>query len=180
MNQKPAVEVCRQFFLGDVAKKLLTDRLTAEQFLQLLIENKQYIDAVRVLAYALSTRQAIVWASFCARHYSEANPSEESLTALEAVDKWLAEPDDDKRRETMNAAKLARFDTPAGSAALAVFFSGGSLAPADAPVVPPSESLTPNSVVGTVLLATLLKEPEKAEEKYQFFLAQGLKNAEAD
>lgn len=177
MNQKSAVEVCRQFSLGDVAKKLLNDQLTAEQYVQVLIQNKQYVDAVRVLAYALPTRQAIVWARLCAGYYSDANPSNASLKALDAVDQWLSESDDDKRRATMDAAKGAGFDTPAGSAALAVFFSGGSLGPPDVPIIPPQDYLTPNSVCGTVLLATLLHESEKSEEKYRVFLAEGLKIA---
>jgi hypothetical protein len=77
----------------------------------------------------------------------------------------------------MKAANEAEFSTPAGSAALAVFFSGGSIAPPDMPAVPPEPSITPNSVAGSVMLAAVLKEPEKAQEKYQLFLAEGLKIA---
>ncbi len=180
MEQKKAAEVCRQFALGDVAKKLLTPEQTAEQYLQMLIQNKQYVDAVRVLAYALPTRQAIVWATSCARQFSDANPSDNFAAAVEAVDKWLAEPNDENRRAAMKAAEQAEFGTPAGSAALAVFFSGGSLAPPDAPVIAPQEYFAQNAVVGAVLLAALLKEPEKAEDKYKAFLMEGQKIATSD
>jgi hypothetical protein len=37
--------------------------------------------------------------------------------------------------------------------------------------------MAPNSVVGSVLLAAVQKEPEKAPEKYPVFLAEGLKMA---
>ncbi|HAF13949.1 MAG TPA: hypothetical protein DCK99_09680 [Blastocatellia bacterium] len=177
MDEKKAAEICRQFYLGDVARKLLTPDLTAEEYLQLLIQNKQYVDAVRVLAYALPTRQAIMWASWCARQFSEANPSDSFSAALADVDKWLAEPNEENRRAAMKAAERVEFGTPAGSAALAVFFSGGTLGPPDAPVIEPQKYLTPNAVVGSVLLAALLKEPEKAEQKYQAFIAEGQKIA---
>jgi len=180
MEEKKAIEVCRQFYLGDAAKKLLTPELSAEKYLALLIQNKQYVDAVRVLAYALPTRQAIVWANSCARQFSDANPSEKFSAALDAVDKWIAEPNEENRRAAMKAAERAEFGTPAGIAALAVFFSGGSLAPPDAPAIAPQEYLAPNAVVGSVLIAALLKEPEKAEETCQAFLAEGQKIAARD
>ena len=177
MKNMLAVEVCRPFFLGAVAKNLLSDRVNAEEYVQTLVQNKQYIDAIRVLAYALPVRKAIHWARFCALHFSATNPSEVSSATLDAVTDWLGNPDDNKRRALMDAAKLSGFDSPAGSVALAVYFSGGNIAPPDGPVVEPPQSLTPNSVVNAVLLAALLKDPEKSEEKYQLYLAEGLKIA---
>jgi hypothetical protein len=174
---KKAAEVCQNFCLGETAKKLLTPELTAEAYLQLLMQQQQYLDAVRVLAYGLPATDAIRWACSCARQHAGANPPEKISTALQAVEKWLAEPTDESRRSAMKAANEAEFSTPAGSAALAVFFSGGSIAPPDMTAVPPEPSITPNSVAGSVMLAAVLKEPEKAQEKYQLFLAEGLKIA---
>src|SRR5215831_10338486 len=123
MEEKKAIEVCSHFVLGDTARKLLTPELTAGKYLQLLIQNKQYIDAVRLLAYALPTKEAIMWANSCARQFCEANPAEKLSAAVDAVDRWLAEPNDENRRAALKAAEGAEFGTPAGSSALAVFFS---------------------------------------------------------
>jgi hypothetical protein len=177
MEEKKASEICSHFALGDAAGKLLTPELTAEKYLQLLVQNKHYVDAVRVLAYSLPIRAAISWANWCARQFSEAHPAEKFSVALEAVDSWLADPSEENRRAAMTAAEQADFGTPAGSSALAVFFSGGSVAPPDAPVVPPAEYQASNLAVGAVLLSALSKEPEKAEARYQAFLAQGQKIA---
>jgi Family of unknown function (DUF6931) len=177
MKDKNASEVCSHFTSGDAARRLLTPDLTAGKYLELLIQNKQYIDAVRVLAYALPIRDAITWANSCARQASEPNPAEKLSAALDAVDKWLAEPSDDNRRAAMKAAEQAEFSTPAGSSALAVFLSGGSLAPPGAPVVPPAEHQASHAVVGAVMLSALAKEPEKAEARYQAFLQHGQKVA---
>jgi hypothetical protein len=172
---RTAAEVAQRFYPGEAAKKLLTPDLTPVQYVEMLIQQQQYIEAIRFLAFALPSNEAIKWASACARQYSGSNPPEKVSSALTAVDKWLAEPTDENRRAAMKAAQQAEFSTPAGSVALAVFFSGGSLAPPDMPVITPEDSLTPNSVAGAVMLAAVLKEPEKAQEKYQAFLAEGLK-----
>lgn len=176
MKEK-AIEICRRFYLGDGAKKLLAPELNTEQYLKALIENKQFTDAVRVMAYALPIERAIAWASFCAHQASQNNPSAESRAALEAVDKWMSDHTDENRRAAMKAAESGKFDTAAGSAALAVFFSGGSIAPPGAPVTAPDETMTPNSVFNAVMLSVLSKEPERAEEKYHLFLAEGQKLA---
>jgi len=177
MKENKASDVCSHFALGDTARRLLTPELTADKYLALLIQHKQYIDAVRVLAYALPIKDAITWGNSCARQSAEPNPAEKLAAALDAVDRWIAEPSDDNRRAALKAAEQADFSTPAGSSALAVFLSGGSLAPPDAPVVPPEKYQAANAVVGVVLLSAIAKEPEKAEATYQAFLGQGQKIA---
>jgi hypothetical protein len=73
----------------------------------------------------------------------------------------------------MAAAEAAGFRTPASWAAVAAFWSEGSLAPPDVPAVPPGDSLSAQAVTGAVMLAAVWSEPEKAPEKYATFLAQG-------
>jgi hypothetical protein len=77
----------------------------------------------------------------------------------------------------MAAAEAAGLDTPAGCAAVAAFWSGGSLGPPNVPVIPPGESLTAKGVAGAVMLAAVLTEPEKTPEKYRRFLAHGVEVA---
>jgi hypothetical protein len=166
--------------VGDGARRLLTPELNAKDFVELLIQNKQYIEAIRFLAFALPIRTAIVWANTCARYFSRAAPSDKADAASDAVDKWLAEPTDENRRATIDAAKVVEFGTPAGSAALAVFFSGGSISSPEAPVMDPMPDMAPNAVAESIMLAAILNEPEKAEAKYQTFLAEGLKLANDD
>jgi len=174
---KKATEICENFTPGETAKKLLTPEITADEYLQLLIQQQQYLDAIRVLAYGLPAADAVTWAYGCARQEAGANPPPKISAALQSVEKWLAEPNDENRRSALKAAGEADYGTPAGSAALAVFFSGGSIAPPELPAVPPQPSMTPNSVFGAVMLACVLKDPEKAPEKYQSYLAEGLKVA---
>ena len=74
----------------------------------------------------------------------------------------------------MRAADQAEFGTAAGCAGLAAFFSGASLAPADAPPVPPGEYLAAKAVAGAVILSAVSEDPEKAGERFRAFIEQGL------
>ena len=79
--------------------------------------------------------------------------------------------------QTFPAAEAADFGTPAGCTAAAAYFSGGSLAPANLPAVAPAEHLTAHLVASALTLAAVIKEPEKAAEKYAAFLRTGLEVA---
>src|SRR5947209_15569832 len=177
VTAKTAAEVCKHFPLGEEARKLLRDGLTPAQFLDVLIEKQQFPDAVRFLAHALPKREAVWWACLCSRAVAGSSPPPPIAAALQTAEKWVADPSEDNRRAAMPAAEAAKLKTPAGCAAMAAFWSGGSLAPPNVPVVPPGEYLTAHGVAGAVMLAAVQSEPEKAPEKYQKFLAQGIEVA---
>jgi hypothetical protein len=110
----------------------------------------------------------------CARRSAGENPPPKIKSALDATEKWIAQPNDDNRRRAMAAAEKAELGTAAGCAGLAAFFSGESLAPRDAQAVPPGEFLAAKAVAGAVIFAAVAKEPERAPEKFRSFVAQGV------
>ena len=129
---------------------------------------------MRFLAYALPKREAVWWACLIAAEVLGPEPSPEAAAALEAAQAWVVDPTDDKRRATFPAAQKAGVGTPVGCAAVAAYFSGGSLAPPDLAVVAPPEYVTHDLVASSLILAAVSKEPEKAPEKYAAFLRTGL------
>jgi hypothetical protein len=165
-------DVCRRFKLSDAAAALRRDGLSPRQFLDLLVQAQHFPDAVRFLAHALPKREAVWWACQCARLTSGPG-APEKLAALEAAEKWAIEPTEEHRRACLPAAEAADFGTPAGCAAIAAFWSGGSLAPPDLPAVPPKDELAPGAVANAILLAAVATESEKAPETYTRFLALG-------
>jgi hypothetical protein len=177
ITAKTAAEVCKNFALTDEAKTLLRDGLTPAQFVDILISKQYFPDAVRFLAHALPKREGVWWASLCARAAAGPSPPSKIAAALQAAEKWTVDPSEENRRAAMPAAEAAEFKTPAGCAAVAAFWSGGSLAPPNAPVVPPSEYLTAHGISGAVMLAAVQAEPQKAPEKYRKFMAQGIEVA---
>jgi hypothetical protein len=177
VSAKTAAEVCQRFKLGDEAQKLLRPEQTPKQYLDVLVEKQQPLDAVKLLAYALPKAEAVWWACLCVRHVAGAKPADKVAAALAAAEKWVADPSEENRRACQAAAEAAELSSPAGCAAMAAFWSGGSLGPANTPVVPPPDHLTAHGAAGAVMLAAVMTDPAKAPEKYARFFALGLEVA---
>ncbi|MGJ0486961.1 MAG: DUF6931 family protein [Methylomicrobium sp.] len=139
-----------------------------------LLEQQLYSDAIRFLARALPKREATWWACICARGIMTQDTPPAMRAALEAAEQWVYKPTEANRRLADAAARATSFDGPAAWAAMAAFWSEGSMAPEDAPAVPPADNLTGKAVAGAVMLAAVMEQPEKAQDKYRFFLEQGV------
>ena len=160
---KLARPFCRQFPLSAEAGRLLDEKQTVLVYLYRLMNERLFLDAVRLLAHALPPREGIRWACDCAKGSA-------ASAALAAAEAWLADPCEPNRRACGEAAAAAGCATAAGSAALAVFLSGGSIAPADRPAVPPAEHLASRAVANAVILAAVGGEPGNADERYFQYL----------
>lgn len=140
-----------------------------------LVTRELLADAARLLAHALPSRESVWWAWWCARRaLGPDDPDTAVSRALAATERWIAQPTDQHRRAAMAAAEAAGPGTPAGCAGLAAFFSGGSIAPAEAPdaVAPPF--LAAKVVAGGVMLAAAAPPAAQSVERYRLFIAQGL------
>ena len=125
--------------LGEEAMELVRPELHPLDLVSLLMEKALFPDAVRFIAHALPKREAVWWGWACARRSAGENPPPNIKAALDATERWIAQPTEDYRRQAMAAAQKADLGTAAGCCGLAAFFSGGSLGPPEAPPVPPGE-----------------------------------------
>lgn len=171
---KTAQEAAQGVALDEPARKLLRPDQTPQQYLDLLIEQGMLVDAVRLLARALPKAEAVWWACQCVRQAGGPDLTPKGEAALAAAEKWVKDPSDPTRRAAMPAAEAAGFGTPAATAALAAYWSGGSLAPPEAKPVPPGELMTAEGAAGAVLLAAIKPDPQQGLEKCRKFLALGL------
>ena len=172
-----ALAVCQDVDLDEPGRRLLAPELAPEAFLRLLMNGALYGDAVKFLARALPKREATWWACLCARGVLGGDAPADVVKALEVAEQWVHKPTEENRRLTYPAAQTAQAGQPghpAGWAAMAAFWSGGSMAPPDVPVVPPADNLTAKAVAGAVMLAAVHTEPERAETRYRRFLEQGI------
>lgn len=169
-----AALVCQDIDLEQAAWDCLAADPDPVLFLQSLIKQQWYPDAVRFLARALPKREAVWWACLSARSVMGEKPASPFLQALEAAEAWVYKPTESHRRQAHSAAQQAAFENAAAWAAMAAFWSEGSIAPEDAPVVPPADNLTSKAVAGAVMLAAAQGQPEKANDKYLFFIEQGI------
>lgn len=178
---RSTLALCEAAEVSEDATKLLT-ATTAEPtqrvFVATLVERELFADAIAILAHALPRREAVWWAWVCARKVSGPTPPSKIQAALDATERWIVQPSEENRRQAMQFGEAADFGTPAGAAALSAFFSGGSLSPIDAPPVPPTEFLTAKAVAGSVTMAAVIAEPEKAKEKFTEFVRLALEVAD--
>jgi len=170
---RATAEICGLFRLSPEARGLLDPALAPAEFIDRLYGAGYYIDAIRFLAHALPARQIVWWACLMARGALVDN-SPDHVKAIEAAEAWVYHPDEEHRRAAMSTASPVANDIPARWAAMAAAWSGGSLAPPDAPVVPPGETLPAQAASGAVLLAAVKPEPERAPERHRNAIAQAI------
>lgn len=107
-------------------------------------------DAVEFLSQALPRWEAVAWAARSVRDLGQ--PADEAdARALKAALLWVQDPTEDRRRAAQEAAEAAEPDSPARLAALAAFYSGGSIAPADAEVLPAPRDAAGRFAAGAIL-----------------------------
>ena len=168
---KAARDICQQFPLGDRGRALLTDRQTPGEFLALLVQEELYDDAVWFAAHWLPKREAVWWGCLCCWHLFRPQPAAEIALVFEAVLCWVREPSESNRRAAGAAGQALGGEPPAGTLALAIFGSGGSLSLPGLPDVPPPPQLTAQAVVGTVLAAAAKAPPHQSAAIKRQFLA---------
>lgn len=169
LDDLKAADVAQRCALADEAKALLDPKASVSAFADRLLEQAQPGEAMRILAHALPKREAVWWLVRCAEQSPAGAPGEAGRKALAAARDWVKDPSEPRRRACMPTPDAADMSHAAGCAAVAAFWSGGSLAPEGAPVVPPPEHLTGHAVWGGVMLAAVQQEPEKAPERLRAF-----------
>ncbi len=168
-----AGEIAGRYVLGDEARALLREGLAPQEFCTLLAQNGQHADAVRFWAHALPKRQAVWWGCLC-MDAAPGPPATAPVTAaLDAARAWVREPDDARRRASYQAGTAAGLDQPPALVAIAVFFTGGSVAPPDLPEVAPVDHATGDMIGAALNLAAVRVQPEKAPQTLERFLAIG-------
>jgi hypothetical protein len=167
-------EICRYFQLSKEAKKLLKPELAPQQFLALLMEKNLLQDGVQFMAHTLPPREAIWWACLAARGGLGDEPTEEDQAALKLAEQWVFKPTEEHRRITLAAAEAAEFNTAAGWAAAATFWSGGNIAPEGSLTFEPPKHQYSKAAAGAVMLAALQGDQTRIEARYRALLDQAI------
>ncbi|CAG1022418.1 hypothetical protein DOJK_01658 [Patescibacteria group bacterium] len=174
IKQANANIIAKDSGLDDMALELLAQYSDSSEYLNQLIEQKLYPDAVRFLANALPKREATWWACLCARHVLNDKTPPAEVKAIELAEAWVYKPNEDTRKPTLAAAEAVSHNTPASWAAMSAFWSGNDISPTPQAIIPPSETLYAKAVIGAVMLAATQVAPDKVADTYQLFLQQGI------
>lgn len=135
------------------------------------------VQALHFIAHCVPRLDAVRWLAGSLATMAPTNLARR-LAARKAVYRWLAEPSDANRRHAFQAGETAGFDTAEGCGCLAVFLSGGSLAPAtqeQGVQAPPSAF--GQALAGTILLAALNDDPINLAARLNAALDQGVQFA---
>ncbi len=88
----------------------------------------------------------------------------------ELAETWVRQQSMDVARAAMDEAKRTGFQSPEAWAGVGAFWSGESLAPPDAPAVPPPPHLTGVAVAGAVALASVRMDAARQPQRLAMFL----------
>jgi hypothetical protein len=146
---------------GQLAPSLGVKRLPADEatlspaeYVALLRRTGRRPQAVHALAAALPRFEAVAWAVRAVRDLAEAQePDEEREAALRAALLWLQDPSDGRRRAARAAADALNDGSAEYMAAMAVFYSGGSIAPEGAEPIPVAKDAAGRFAAAAVMMA---------------------------
>lgn len=118
-----------------------------------LRQNGRAFDAARFLGQALPRLEAVAWAARAVRDLTPADADRErpEARALRAALLWVADPTENRRRSAYDAADACESSEPEALAALAAFFSGGSIAPPDCAALPAPRDAAGRFAAGAVM-----------------------------
>ena len=159
------------------AVALVGEQHTADDVVSSWVANEHATSAIRFIAHALPIREAAWWGWVSARYATQLHgapvPTAEIQAALAAIEQWIVRPDDAQRRAVWELGQNAGVDTPTGMVTAAIFLSGGSIAPPDAPHVPPPPGVC-NTMVSAAIAAAAASDAAHVDQVTQAFIAQGL------
>lgn len=112
-------------------------------------------EAVKFLGQALPRLEAVGWAARTVRDLEPdgLDRNRPESRALRAALLWLADPTEGRRRAALDASEACDTSSPESLAAKAAFFSGGSIAPAEAQPLPAPRDAAGRFASGAVMLA---------------------------
>lgn len=153
--------------LSEPAMAHLNDGISPSKYVDVLENEKLFKDAVLFLAYGLPIPIGIEWGHKCCKELLPPDAAEKNEPALAAVEAWLAEPNDEKRRAANEAAKSDDETTAADVLGMAVFLSGGSIAPPKAPETPPPPYIAQKLTANVISMAVLSHKLPDKEARYK-------------
>ncbi len=129
-------------------------RTPPETYFKDLRRQNRVEDATFFLSMALPRHETVAWAARSVRDLSEDRERPRAdVDALRAALLWVQDPSEPRRRAAFDAAQLANSTCAERLAALAVFLSGGSLAPENVQPVPAPPDIAGRIGAGAILVA---------------------------
>ena len=173
-----AAEICGRVYLDKKALQLLRPAMHPREFIETLVENKQYLAAIDFVAHALPARDAIWWGCLCLQQTCSDKLEGWDKVASKAAVQWVLQPNEANRAAAKRPADVLGLGSPAGALAVAANQTGGSIAPPNMPVTPPSPLAPARAVAIAVKLASTKADPTAIVPMQRAFVELGMGVAE--
>lgn len=168
-----AAAIGRELSLSGRARKLLSAELAPQDYLELLLQEELFLDAIRFLCQALPAREGVFWACLCTRQMAACpHMALAQQTALRSAAAWVLQPTEQTRMTARAAGERAKLSNPAGCAALAASWAGADQDDDDA-----SRHLSARAAAAAVMIAAASGPVAQLEQRYRQFLDLGLQVA---
>jgi hypothetical protein len=173
-----AIEICERFDLKKETRQLLLPGMEPGDFLAALLAKKHYVPGIDFVAHALAPREAAWWGCLCLQHACGNDLPIVEKAAFKAAAQWIIDPCEKNRAAARAPAETAGARSVGGALAAAVNQTGGNIAPANAPSIPPPPFAPARAIAGAVKMATTKCDPAKIVDTQRLFLELGLGVAE--
>jgi len=138
-------------------------RTPPQTYFEDLRKARRVEDATFFLGMALPRHETVAWAARSVRDLTEDRDRPRAdADALKAALLWVQDPSEPRRRAAFEAAKVANHTCAERLAAMAVFLSGGSLAPDNVQPVPAPGDVAGRIGAGAILVAAG-RRPDRVE-----------------
>jgi hypothetical protein len=178
VNAATAAEICARVYLDKEALQLLRPAMNPREFVEALVEKKQYLAGMDFIAHALPPREAIWWGCLCLQQTCGDKLEPWERAAARAAVQWVLQPNEANRAAAKRPADVLGLVSPAGALAAAANQTGGSVAPPNVPPVPPSPFAPARAVAIAVKVASTKGDPDKIQATERSFIELGIAVAE--
>lgn len=175
--ERTTEEICADLPLGEPAQTLRRAGIKPTEYFASLVKGELFADAILFMAHFLPKREAVWWGCLCVEYAGKGKLSPVEEAALGGAVRWALEPSEANRRAAQTLGKAAKPSSPAGSVALAAFWSGGSISLPDLPEVPPTPRQSAQAVHAAIKIAATHVPPDQKNACQRQFLALALEVA---
>jgi len=152
--------------LGDKADELASEQQSGDELLAALKDAAQLAAAIRLQSHLLENREAVWWGHAVVSKLGSNQLSPVESRALDAAERWVADPIQPACHAAEAAAEEASFDTAAAWIANGAFWSGETLSGEAMAPVTPDDRLTGKAVTAAILTAVYQYAPDKANDTF--------------
>jgi hypothetical protein len=173
-----ASEICARLYLDKAALGLLSPAMGPREFVDALVENKQYLAAIDFIAHALPSREAIWWGCLSLQRTCGDKLEPWERRAFRITVQWVLQPDEANRAAAKQPAEVLGPASAAGSLAAAASQTGGSVGPPQGPPIPPSPFAPARAVAIAIKMASTKCDPKEIQGTQRSLIGLGMAIAE--